>query len=240
MYLVLVLKLVFVALTYHVFRFSSVSIIVLTPTSFRNHRTYPPPPTAEPPWRKKQVVLAILLSGLATSSWTSSNKESNSLLAMVAVILSLGRASGIFARHALVKLLEIAMGTYINNRHRPGEGRTATAAAAATGLSKVVGVLMAGAVFARAVGAGAKPGVVLFRLAAVGFLGLYLATMFMDVTEGTVAGGMGSWGAGAAGGAGGRDSAVWLSVCDFVDENPPPAGYYGDVGVGTGRVVKES
>lgn len=117
--------------------------------------------------------------------------------------------------------------------------------AAAIGVSKAIGVLTVGGTFARAGNAEVDGGVVCFRLCAVGFLGIYFATMFVHTTDGTGGGGGAGWRSGGAAGGGGG---AWLCLCDFVEEAiPVHAGVGGGVGAagggsdwGLGSTVKES
>lgn len=148
--------------------------------------------------------------------------------------LSIAKAAGLVARHALAQLLGITLPSVYANSHIQGsnggrnetfERRRSTGASkrvgalvsAATGASRVVGVLIAGAVFSRAVRAGVGAGVACFRLSAVGFLGLYLASMFVDATIGT-GGNDAENGRRGTAGAGGGDTAVGFVMCDFLFE----------------------
>lgn len=193
----------------------------------------------------------MVFSALGTSSWALSHKQTNALFAAVVLALSIAKAAGLVARHALAQLLAITLPTlYANScdhgtnggrddkferrRRTRASKRVGALVAVATGASRVVGVLIAGAVFSRAVQAGIGAGVACFRLSAVGFLGLYLASMFVDATIGTGGGG-GENGRRGAAGAGGGDSAVGFVMCDFFYDCGNAGGGYHDVGVGGKR-----
>lgn len=105
-------------------------------------------------------------------------------------------------------------------RRRSADGAVLTVA---VGASQTVGVLGMGAVFSRAVRAGADAGVVSFRLLAAAFVGVYLATLFVHSSEGTAAASAGGaararWRGGMNGGGGGGGGLPWVGVCDVVEE----------------------
>lgn len=168
-----------------------------------------------------------------------------SISAAVFFAISAARVSSMVARPALSSLLAVALGDgfsvtgnstgigggggggYHENDGYHGRRRGGSRAllSAAIGVSQTVGVLAAGIVFARVVGAasgnsGVNPGVVCFRLAAVAFAGVYLATSLVHATGGVGAGGatrVGAEGWRGGGGVGGS-SGAWLVSCDVVEE----------------------
>lgn len=102
------------------------------------------------------------------------------------------------------------------------------------GASQAIGILVTGVVFARAIKAGTDAGIVCFRLEAVGFVGLYLATLIVHATEGA---------GGAGGGRSGGWRGGWLATCDFVEEAFVGTGarrVMEGVGGGSCSMVKES
>lgn len=70
-----------------------------------------------------------------------------------------------------------------------------------------------GAVFSKAVAAGADAGVVSFRLVAAAFVGVYLATLVVHSSEGTAVrgGARARW-------RGGSTAGPWLPMCDCVEQ----------------------
>lgn len=177
----------------------------------------------------KQVVAAVFLSTLTTSAPNPLAGTHGATFTAVALAVAAARASAVVARPALGNLLGVALGyapsgggaVYdgYRGRRRPGDRMLV---ATAIGVSQAIGILATGVVFARAIKAGTDAGIVCFRLAAVGFVGLYLATLVVHATEG--AGGGGGGGARGGGWRGG-----WLATCDFVEE--------AFAGTGAGRVA---
>lgn len=80
----------------------------------------------------------------------------------------------------------------------------------AIGVSKAVGILLVGSIFARAIDTGAGAGWVCFRLIAVAFLGLYFSTVFVRATDGAGGGVAGHWR--------GSGFDVRAIACDMVEE----------------------
>lgn len=178
------------------------------------------------------MIAATFLSGLATSAWTwKAPLSRDATLAAVTFAVAASRtASAMLARPALANLLSVALGGGGGGgyggeappddgyRRRPGR-RTAAAdgtlLAVAAGVAQSIGVLSMGAVFSGAVRAGADAGVVSFRLVAVAFVGVYLATLLVHSSEGTGASAAGARGARWRGGLNG--GAPWVGLCDFVE-----------------------
>lgn len=147
-----------------------------------------------------------------------------------AVAIATVRAASMVSRPALANLLKVALGHspgcessgsdiggasdayyYPKRRRGGGSGTGGTLLqVVAVGVSQMVGVLTAGAAFGAAVKAGTPAGTVLFRLAAVAYVGIYLATLFVHATEGS--------GGRSAGRRAGGASGAWLTTCDFVEE----------------------
>ena len=178
------------------------------------------------------MIAATFLSGLATSAWTwTAPLSRDATLAAVTVAAAASRASSaMLARPALGNLLSIALGhggggggalgsssSSVNDGYHRRRSADGTLLAVAVGASQSAGVLGIGAVFSRAVRAGADAGVVSFRLVAVAFVGVYLATLFVHSSEGT------SGGRAAGGGGGGmrarlRGELPWVGMCDAVEQ----------------------
>lgn len=175
-----------------------------------------------------QVIAATFLSGLATSAWTPLAQTHGVTFTAVAVAVATARASAMVARPALATLLSVALGPSlagggggggggnscnVNDGYNKSRRGGRALLSAAIGVSQAIGVLAAGVAFARAVNVGADAGVVCFRIAAVAFVGVYLATLFVHATEG-VGAASGGRGGGALRGANGG----WLATCDFVEQ----------------------
>lgn len=86
------------------------------------------------------------------------------------------------------------------------------------GAAQSAGVLGMGAVFERAVRAGADAGVVSFRLTAAAFVGVYLATLFVHSSDGTGGGGTRARWRGGVNGGGGGGGLPWVGMCDVVEQ----------------------
>lgn len=150
-----------------------------------------------------QVASAISLSTIANSEWTRCSEKYYVVLAVVIVAVAMARTSAIVARTAMFSLFGVALG-YSSNGGSLGEisgdthedssqRRHPKRAKLAIGVSKAVGVLVAGLTFARAVHARAGAGGVCFRLVAVAFFGVFLSTMFVHATDGAGEGATGHW-----------------------------------------------
>ena len=160
-----------------------------------------------------QVVATVLLSCVAGSSWLLISKKGHGAASFAVAVFAYAamRASNIVARPSLANLLAVALGT--GSAYGGIARRRAALKVTAVGISQTIGALVAGAVFAAAVGARAGTGVVCFRVAAVAFVGVYLVTMFVEATEGAGGYDTGWRGAGCA----------WLATCDLVEEAMVPA-----------------
>ncbi|CAM9141606.1 unnamed protein product, partial [Scytosiphon promiscuus] len=175
-----------------------------------------------------QIIAATFLSGLATSAWSWTNPFSrDATFAAVTVAVAASRAaSAMLARPALGNLVGVALGHAGGNGASGGGGgggvgdghhtrrrrlTDGTLLAVAAGVSQSIGVLAMGAVFSKAVAAGADAGVVSFRLVAAAFVGVYLATLVVHSSDGTAGTGTrGRWRGGTTG--------PWLPMCDCVEQ----------------------
>ena len=176
------------------------------------------------------MIAATFLSGLATSAWawTAAPFYRDATLVAVTIAAAAARASSaMLARPSLGNLLRVALGngnggggggtgSSVNDGYHRRRSADGTLLAVAVGTSQSIGVLGMGAVFSKAVRAGADAGVVSFRLMAAAFVGVYLATLFVHSSEGTA-------GAAAMGGGGGararlRGGLPWVGVCDVVEQ----------------------
>lgn len=156
----------------------------------------------------------MFLSGLTTSAPTPLAGTHGATFTAVALAVATARASAVVARPALGNLLSVALGYAppggsVDDGNRGRRSGDRMLVATSIGVSQAIGILVTGVVFARAIKAGTDAGIVCFRLVAVGFVGLYLATLVVHATEGAGGGG-GSRGGGWRGG--------WLATCDFVEE----------------------
>ncbi|CAM9553888.1 unnamed protein product [Ectocarpus fasciculatus] len=184
-----------------------------------------------------QVIAATFLSGIATSAWTWTGPLSRdaTFAAVTAATAASRAASTMLARPALGNLLSVALGHAggggVNDRHQRRRTADGVLLAVAAGVSQSVGVVAIGVVFSRAVKAGADAGVVSFRLVAVAFVGVYLATLLGTSSSGTV-GARARW-RGGSGGSGSGSGGPWLAMCDCVEEatsastvsSPPMSSY---------------
>lgn len=166
--------------------------------------------------RDAQVVATILLSVVAGYSWLPLHKYRGASFAAAVFAYAVVRASNIVVRPSLNNLLGVAIGnssTFGSGGGGRGTRRRTALKVVAVGVSQVIGVLVAGMIFARSAQTRAGATVLCFRLAAVAFVGVYMATLFVDATEGT-----GGFDAGWRGTGG-----TWLPACDFVEEAMAPA-----------------
>lgn len=171
-----------------------------------------------------QTLVYAGLSALAkTSRFPTYEANSRALLA-VAVSLACVRVFTIMARPALTSILSVALGhatagedNSMNDGYYRRRTGSRTLLSLARGVSQIVGVLGAGLIFAKAVKAvGAGAGMVCFRLAAVAYAGVLLATLLLHAT-GSAGGGVGAGEGGRLGAWRGADG-LWLPTCDLVEQ----------------------